>query len=116
MSTTNDKKSEAKPLKDIIAGIEKIERGIGTMAMEYWTDDDAKPLAEAIVLLQAHEAELSRVRQERDEAVKLLGVAACPSCDGRGWYAQPTMPDGEPEQIQCQFCDERSTFLAKLRT
>lgn len=68
--------------------------------------DHAAPLEARLILLE----------REREELVKLVEVAACPNCDGRGWYAQPTMPDGEPEQVQCQFCDERSGLLSRIRS
>jgi predicted Zn-ribbon and HTH transcriptional regulator len=40
----------------------------------------------------------------------------CPNCPNQGWYAVPNIHTGEPEQVQCEFCetDENSKFyLAK---
>jgi outer membrane murein-binding lipoprotein Lpp len=36
----------------------------------------------------------------------------CPNCPNQGWYAVPNIHTGEPEQVQCEFCetDENSKF------
>lgn len=43
-----------------------------------------------------------------DRLLRHLGeIKACPQCgDMKGYTVEPSMPDGEPEQVQCQWCDE----------
>jgi len=31
-------------------------------------------------------------------------ILDCPKCDNRGWFIV-TGRDGEPEQVQCEWCD-----------
>lgn len=59
-------------------------------------EDTPLPPAEQVV----------RMREAGEAMSVLLKSASCPNCDGRGWYAEPSMPDGEPEQVQCQWCYE----------
>lgn len=56
---------------------------------------------------------LSPLREAGGAMADILKAAQCPSCDGRGWYAVPSMPDGEPVQQQCQWCDQRPIILAR---
>ena len=60
---------------------------------------------------------------ELAEMRSLLAHAACPTCDGRGWYVEPghacrneqecmeRCP--EPVQVQCEWCDRRRTACGK---
>jgi hypothetical protein len=56
--------------------------------------------------------EIIKEQQERIEKLDRLLQAViadgfCPECgDGRGYTVHQTMPFGEPEQVQCQWCDE----------
>ena len=29
----------------------------------------------------------------------------CPNCPNQGWYVHPNNYTGEPEQVQCEFCE-----------
>ena len=41
----------------------------------------------------------------------LLSAAKCPNCSGQGFY---TVCDGDfPEQVQCQWCAERSELIGQ---
>lgn len=40
-----------------------------------------------------------------------LEATPCPNCGGQGWYVVPNRNTGDPEQEQCQWCDEKSTAL-----
>ena len=56
-----------------------------------------------------------------DEIDRLLGIIAavvaadiCPECgSGCGFNIVPSMPDGEPEQVQCMWCDHARRALGK---
>ena len=55
--------------------------------------------------------EIARLRRLLEAVVDAGG---CPECgDGRGWTVRASMPDGEPEQIQCMWCDETHDALRK---
>ncbi len=57
-------------------------------------------------------------RQLKEQEGKLLGVldqyGVCPNCGDQGFYVQPD-GNGEPEQIQCQWCHERADSLFNLK-
>lgn len=58
------------------------------------------------------------MRATQLEAVRAACIKANPSilckdCEGVGYYVIPTMPDGEPEQQQCN-CQEREIRLADV--
>lgn len=60
-----------------------------------------------LMILSRH---LIRKTDQLRSTISLLKVAKCPACDGSGAYYQGS--NEEPEVVQCQWCDERSTFLA----
>lgn len=39
------------------------------------------------------------------EGYAIVPVEDCPNCPNQGWYAQPNNHTGEPEQVQCEFCE-----------
>jgi hypothetical protein len=57
------------------------------------------------------EKELAIVRAENEQLRSILTVAACPNCDGQGWYPAFDRNGEEVEQVQCQWCAERTSLI-----
>ena len=66
------------------------------------------------------DAELDMVRKAQEYKVKAAladrfsKADCCPYCPNVGWYAQANMNTGEPEQIQCEWCETKETSLFKV--
>ena len=96
-------------------------------------------IVEALDMFEALKQKLAQVERERDEAVRLLEIANCPQCDGSGAIAHPVeriesnccgrplssgeccgnpvpIPVQDIEFEECQFCAEKSAFLANQNT
>lgn len=56
---------------------------------------------------------MTKLEAVRAAIIKAVPEILCGDCQGAGFTVQPSMPDGEPEQIQCN-CQERPIRLVDI--
>jgi hypothetical protein len=65
----------------------------------------------ANAIMAGYDTAQSRNTPSASALLEMLKAARCPNCDEQGWYVVPHRNTGEPEQQQCQWCDERRQYV-----
>lgn len=62
-------------------------------------------------------ADYEKLQRQNAELLSLLEVSRCPNigCDNNGTISDYDPRTGEQEPVQCQWCDERKTAIAKAK-